>query len=104
MVKNIPFDWQPSHFYDFFSSYGRVVGTFIFYTLDDLGKRYGLIEIESPMVAYDLCVKRTLQVKSAVMRLFAADVKSLAEWLQVTLEDMKRSPSNSKAFQALQYN
>lgn len=90
MVKNIPVIWTAYDLHVCFSTFGVVVGSFIFYLLDESGQKYGLVELKSQAVAYDLSAKRLLQtavtmesleVTMVVLNIIPTDVGNLAEWL-----------------------
>lgn len=102
MVKNIPVAWSAHDLHNCFSSAcGGVVGTFIYFTLDEFGHKCGLVELDSQVVAYDLCVKGELQtttiesgVTAAALSLTPTDVRSLAAWLGfVPADELKQGPT-----------
>lgn len=91
MVKNIPFNWNPLDLFNCFSTCGSVVGSFIYYSLDNFGNKYGLVEMATHADAFHLCVKGVFHAGSTVFSLLPTDVKGLADWLGVP-EEMKQGP------------
>lgn len=87
MVRNIPFSWQPVDMYNCFSTRGAVIGTFIYYSVDEFGNKYGLVQMAEHSAAYDLCVKGVLHIDETALSLVPTDVKSLAGWLSGTRGD-----------------
>lgn len=88
--------WGPVDLYKCFSQYGKLVGTFIYATLDEFDHKQGLVEFKSPQIARDLCQKLPLlRLQEGVLNLMATDVVNLSEWLgyiQSSFESFPKFP------------